>query len=270
MVNERAKRGRQGQQRPFPEERAARAAALADERAQTSERVARHRQRSRIEEERARGIRVEDAAAEAGGEADIQLTRRALASKVNRVIEVLESQLISCHGPSSRTQLLDALWSHPLVKLNLPDFYLPPKEAKAQMELLENLTNELNAVKGVQSKDMLVVRGALLSAAVSTEVTDVRAIARILKTRTVNVKNARYRRRALEESGSSVWAAPRRRQRFDVLSKVTVNAVRVWWTTKTRVSLNKKEVVRKRIPSSKTVEEHATHYLLESQVRLLL
>ena len=229
-----------------------------------------HRQRSRLEEERARGIRAEDASSEAGGEADIRLSRRALCTKVNHVIEVLESQLISCHGPTSKIQLLDALWSHPSVKLNLPDFYLPLKEAKAQMELLENLTNELDVVKGVQSKDKLVVRGALLSAAVSTKVSDVRAIAKLLKTSIVNVKNPRYKCRALEESGSSVWVAPRRRQRSDVFSEETVNAVRVWWTTETKVSPNKKDVVRKRVPSSKTIEGHATHYLLESQVRVFL
>jgi hypothetical protein len=114
------------------------------------------------------------------------------------------------------------------MKLNLPDFYLPPKEAKAQMELIENLTNELDAVKGVQSKDMLVVRGALLFAAMSTEVCNVREIAKLLKTSTVNVKNARCRRRALEESGSSVWAAPWRRQCSNILNEVTVDAVRVW------------------------------------------
>ena len=155
------------------------------------------------------------------------------------------------------------------MKINLPDFYLSPKEAKAQMELLENLTNELDAVKGVQSKDKLVVRGALLSAVVCTEVSNVKAIAKLLKTSTMNVKNARYRGHALEESDSSVWTAPRRRQRFDVLSEVTVNVVRIWWTTETRVFPNKKDVVRKRVPSSRIVEEHATYYLLESQVRLL-
>jgi hypothetical protein len=94
----------------------------------------------------------------------------------------------------------------------LPDFYLPPREAKAQMEVIENLTSELDAMKVVQSKDKLVVRGALLSAAVSNEVSNVRTIARVLRTSTINVKNTHYRHHSLEESGTSVWAAPQRRQ----------------------------------------------------------
>ena len=63
------------------------------------------------------------------------------------------------------------------MKLNLLDFYLPPREAKAQMEVIENLTNELDAIKDVQSKDKLVVRGALLFVAVSSEVSNIKAIA---------------------------------------------------------------------------------------------
>jgi hypothetical protein len=55
-----------------------------------------------------------------------------------------------------------------------------------------------------------------------------------------------------------------------VLSEGTVDAVRAWWNSKARVSPNKKDVVRKCVPSSKTVEEHATYYLLKSQVKSLL
>jgi hypothetical protein len=77
------------------------------------------------------------------------LSRRAIFTKVNRIIEVLESKLLSYPGPNSRSELFNALWRHLFVKLNLPDFYLPPREAKAQMEVIENLTSELDAVKGV-------------------------------------------------------------------------------------------------------------------------
>jgi hypothetical protein len=55
-----------------------------------------------------------------------------------------------------------------------------------------------------------------------------------------------------------------------VLNEDVVEAVTQWWNVQTRVSPNKKEVVRKRIPRGRTVEEHATHYLLESQVTSLL
>jgi hypothetical protein len=91
----------------------------------------------------------------------------------------------------------------------------------------------------------------------------------VLRTSTINVKNACYRHDSLDESRTSVWDAPQRRQQSDVLSKGTIDAVREWWSSETCVSPNKKDVVRKHVMSSKTVEEHAIHYLLESQVKLL-
>lgn len=268
MGNQRLRLEREGFPRPFPEERVAEseAAEVAATRAreQTRERVRRHRLLKRITSDRAQEL---DSIALIS-EPEHRLSRRTLSGKVKRIVEVLQSELGSCPGPSSRSELLEVLWSHPSVKDNLPEFYLPPREAKAQMEVIDNLTTELDAVKGVQSTNKLVVRGALLSAAVSSNISDVSAIARILKTKPSNIKNARYRRRALQESGSSVWVASRRRQRSDVLSEATVQAVLLWWDSETRVSPNKKDVVKKRHPGIQDVEVHATHYLLESQVRI--
>jgi hypothetical protein len=150
---------------------------------------------------------------------------------------------MSCPGLASRSELFDILWSHPSVKQNLPEFYLPPREAKAQMEVIANLQCELDAVKGVQSTNKLVVRGALLSAVVSTQVSNVRANVKVLKTSTSNVENARQKRRHLQNSGSSVWAAPRKWQGSDMLSKDVIDAVVRWWAVETRVSPNKKDVV---------------------------
>lgn len=85
----------------------------------------------------------------------------------------------------------------------------------------------------------------------------------MLRISTINIKNAHYRHDSLEESRTSVWDAPQRRQQPDMLSKRTINAVREWWSSKTRVFPKKKDVVRKRVLSSKIVEEHATHDLLQ-------
>lgn len=103
----------------------------------------------------------------------------------------------------------------------------------------------------------------MVSAAVSSEVSNVKAIAQVLQRSTLNVKNAHTRRCSLEESGILVWAVLQKRQQSDVLSKGIIDAVRAWWSSETRVSPNK-DVVRKRVPSSKTVEEHAIHCLLGS------
>jgi hypothetical protein len=267
MGNQRAALRRQGHPRPFSTERAETAdvdaIASATRRSRISQRMTRHRLRRRLDDERAAEMSSEQCLYNGGATE----SWRALMSKVNRMIEVLQFELTSCPNPTSRSKLFDILWSHHSVKHNLPEFYLPPKEAKAQMEVIANLQRELDAVKGVQSSDKLVVRGALLSAAVSTDVSDFRAVAKVLKTSASNVKNARHRRCLLEDLGSSVWAVPRRRQRSDVLSEEVLDVVTHWWNVETRVSPNKKDVVRKRVSGSRTVEENAAHYLLESQVR---
>lgn len=188
MENQRAALRRQGCSRPFPTERAEAtdvdAIASATRRSRIRQRVSRHRLKRRLDDERAAEMSFEQCMYNGGA----TLSRRALMCKISRVIEVLQSELTSCPNPTSRSELFDILWSHPSVKHNLPEFYLPPKEAKAQMEVIANLQRELDAVKGVQSSDKLVVRGALLSAAVSTNVSDFRAIAKVLKTSATNVK----------------------------------------------------------------------------------
>jgi hypothetical protein len=50
-----------------------------------------------------------------------------------------------------------------------------------------------------------------------------------------------------------------------VLNEKDCNLIQDWWDTTTTTSPNRKDVKRKRI-SAKTFEQHATHYLQESQV----
>jgi hypothetical protein len=48
----------------------------------------------------------------------------------------------------------------------LPAYYLPPKEVAAQQLLIEGIKMDLHGVKGVQSRDKLAWKGALMSVAV--------------------------------------------------------------------------------------------------------
>jgi hypothetical protein len=76
---------------------------------------------------------------------------------------------------------------HPCIKPSLFAYYLPPKGAAAQQLLIEGLKTDLEGVKGVQSRDKLAWKGALLSAAVRKSSADSaesqgRALARVLNT----------------------------------------------------------------------------------------
>ncbi len=57
-----------------------------------------------------------------------------------------------------------------------------------------------------------------------------------------------------------------RKQKVDIIDKATISHVMDWWRSETKVNPNRSDVTRKRI-DTKVYEEHATHLLLETQVR---
>ena len=122
-------------------------------------------------------------------------------------------------------------------------------------------------LKNPVSADKLVRKTNLLEAAVSSDVSGLRALSRVLGTNPKNVSSAIQRRRSLQSSGFSIFKLPERRRR-DVIPSETKELVFTWWSSETRVSPNKKDVTRKRL-GPKVYNHHATHLLLESQVRIL-
>jgi hypothetical protein len=119
---------------------------------------------------------------------------------------------------------------HPCIKPSLYAYYLPPKEVAAQQLLIEGLKTDLEGVKGVQSRDKLAWKGALLSAAVRKSSADSaksqgRALARLLNTNRKNIYEAMKRHRLHEEGSSSQWVLLERRKRADQLDKVTKDLV---------------------------------------------
>jgi hypothetical protein len=152
----------------------------------------------------------------------------------------------------------------------LPAYYLPPKEAAVQQLLIEGLKTDLEGIKGVQSRDKLAWKGALQSAAVRKSSVDSaesqgRALARVLNTNRKNIYKTMKRHRFREEGSSSQWALLSCRKRADQLDEVTKDLVTQWWHQETHVSPIQKQVVNKRIGPNQR-EQHAMHYLLESQV----
>jgi hypothetical protein len=61
------------------------------------------------------------------------------------------------------------------------------------------------------------------------------------------------------------WALLKRNKRSDSLSAVVIDVVTSWWTKETRISPCKKDV-RKHRCGRVVLEEHACHWLEESQV----
>jgi hypothetical protein len=67
----------------------------------------------------------------------------------------------------------------------------------------------------------------------------------------------------LEDGSNMQWAPIARTKWKNVFTKDVVDAVVEFWTNETRVSLNKKDIMKN------IWEEHATHFLEEPQIHVL-
>jgi hypothetical protein len=142
--------------------------------------------------------------------------------------------------------------------------------AAAKRVIIENASQAFGQFgkRGSLVKDQAVAKRATLTSLCSEETVQQnlgRATARLLNTRRSNVKlGAERRTAALIDEG--LWALIARNTRSDKLSVENKARVVRFWTEKTRVSLNQKDVRRQWI-ASKVFREHITHLLEMPQVR---
>ena len=80
-----------------------------------------------------------------------------------------------------------------------------------------------------------------------------------------NIKSGLVRRIALESRTDLVWAVSSCTKRVDALAPGATKLVEEFWTGNTRISPNRKDVVKKRIGAKQWIN-HPTHHLQESQV----
>jgi hypothetical protein len=185
-----------------------------------------------------------------------------------RLENFLLHELAACLGKRSRDAVMEMYLKAPAVRPHMPMYYLNPDELAIQKEIISSLQRQLELVKGVQSSDILVYRGALLHAAVSGNVhRRGSALSRILKIRRRNITNASARRASLELSGVSHFSLQKRQKRSDMIASDIVDRVTDWWEQETRVSPNMKDTCHQL--GQNNVISHPIHLLLETQVWLL-
>jgi hypothetical protein len=73
----------------------------------------------------------------------------------------------------------------------------------------------------------------------------------------------------LDTQNDVIWLQDKREKHGNALFESTKNLVINWWTIETTISLNHKNVVKRRT-GVKMYESHAIHYLQVFQVRILL
>lgn len=190
-----------------------------------------------------------------------------------RVEGFLLHELRRCPGKNTRDAVMESFLGAPNLRPHMPAFYPPPEDAKVQNEVLEGFRKQLDLVKGVQSKEMLAYRGAILDATVAGDTAGnargkSTAISRVLRIRPQNILKATERRASIDTTGSSKFALPMRRKRSNALDTQVVEIVTSWWTKETRVSPNRKDTTRRRDGRNNYIV-HPTHWLLETLVSKL-
>lgn len=226
-----------------------------------AERQRRRRQLVREREEEARGLVVPDEKLGVGRE----MSPREKSLLLAEIVDFFILKMQGCPEVSSRMKIMELFLDNERIFPFLPEYYPRGEDAKAQFEFLKNYQLELDAVKGVQSADMLARKAVLLDAAISTRVTCTKALSRVLKVHPGNLRVAITRRSSMRFLAKP-FALAKRKKRPGLPAK-TKDLVTKWWTEETRVSPNRKEIVQK-WTSPNTYDKHCTHYLLESQVRL--
>lgn len=262
MGNERMAQRRLGISRPGPQVRAAAAAAAEARRLVRLEgdriRHARRRAKLAATAEALRSIPE--------GDGSNRMTERSLSRVSNKLADAINTELSLCPTLDCRRVVLEKLMNHITIWPQLPEYYPRPPEAKSQFVFLESFRTELQSVKTAHSKVFLARKGALLDAAVSEGCDGARALSRVLQVHPRNIRTAMGRRVGVDPVNQ--FALLERSKRVG-LTEYVKEQVHLWWNQNTRVSPNKKDVTRKRIGPKEYVE-HATQYLVDTQVCILL
>jgi hypothetical protein len=134
-------------------------------------------------------------------------------------------ELVSHHIDYSNKVVMEKLMGNNIVKPHFPYFYFPPAQAKVQHSFVHNLKNELEEVKGVQSKGKLAYKCILLHFVVNKKIVGVRALVKVLNTNPMNISYVVHRRWMTDLTSSSQWAFLTRSKRSNNRDETIVSCV---------------------------------------------
>ncbi len=122
-----------------------------------------------------------------------------------------------------------------------------------------------NHLRGQKSSFMVMAKDIVRAWTTYDKTSNNRQIIQILGVDRRNIKSVIERWHALNNNGDAFLLQRRTRKWIDVLCEVAVQQIVAFWTSKTTISPNNKDVTRRRT-RRKQYEVHATHYLQVFQV----
>ena len=119
-----------------------------------------------------------------------------------------------------------------------------------------------------QSKVVLAKDIVYAFASSSSSLTSTRGVAAVLGVDKQNIRRGIDRRTVLDTTQNAFWLQERKQSRTSILTEAMKKLVVDWWTSKTTISPNRKDILFKRTGVNEYIE-HQTHYLQILQVHFL-
>ena len=188
-----------------------------------------------------------------------------------KICQAIVQELKECPNLAGRRDVMKRVLRHYTISPFLPDYYHCPQDARARDAFIDSFKHELGLVKIANSHDLLARKLALLDAAVSSGCNvRVNALSRVLDTTKQSISIAMRGRVPDFDSQGLLPKLRLSRQKRAGLSDYVKQYVLQWWKVQTKVSPNKKDIVRHRVGQNLWLPPHPTHYLCETQVSSLL
>ena len=206
-----------------------------------------------------------DSIEDTNGIAEDAVFRSTVNRHANRISGGFIRQLMRVGNAHLRAAVMHRIFTTAQVQPLLPAYYAAPGDVRTERQILENIRAELQRTKNPHTSGKLARKRSILEAAVSGIQTDFSRFHLVLRTKKTNVVGAVERLEAASLDSDARFNIPARRKRQGGIPDDVKDAVKAWWTHKTRVSPNRKDIRRKRLGCN-DYDTHPAHLLLETQV----
>lgn len=188
------------------------------------------------------------------------------ASRAARQLALQIHESTGSKGLQFQKLVIAKVLRQPLLRPALPEVVVHEKKYIQAASVCKNIRQCWGTLKFGRHKDLVQARSVVEVAVVANEPGSSSGLGRWLGMSKKAVKKGRERRQLLESyTPGEVWAKFYRQKRKDAISKVDIQTVQMFYTSETRVSPNKKDVIHLRT-SVKISITHARHFLEESLV----
>ncbi len=140
------------------------------------------------------------------------------------------------------------------------------KKLKENKGVIKNLKCGLtNPLRSQKSSSMVMANDIVYALVTFNKIINNRQVAQILGVDRRNIKRALERQHTLDNNEDGFWLQKRQENMLMLYVKLQSNRLFAFWTSKTTISPNSKDVTQRRI-GRKQYDVHATHYLQVFQV----